>query len=157
MTAGGTRTTGRIITLVGAAMFGVFFIIAFVVRRTSIDDDHVNLVAGLLAYGFLAFVVILLLRGRRRRPGAVQRAATRYLSGHPAVVSWLGTPVSVTLPGGEDGGGSPGQMSVTVEVAGPLGSASADLVLARLGREWEVLQAVLVLDGERVRLTPSRP
>jgi len=148
--------TGRLLTLTGALLFGVFFVVAFVFRRTGVSQETLSIVAGVMAYGFIAFAAAIAWRAWRRRPGPAERAVSRYLSTHPAVVAWLGTPLTLEMPAVPDPDGRPGQANLTVAVAGPLGDASADIVLARLNREWEVLHAVLVLDGERVPLTPLK-
>jgi len=147
---------GRLLTLAGAVMFGVFFVVAFIFRRTGVDESALSIVAGVLAYSFIAFAALVVWRAWRGRPGPAERAVSRYLSTHPAVVAWLGTPIAMQMPDVPEGRGGPGQANLTVPVTGPLGEASADIVLARLNREWEVLHAVLVMDGERVPLTPVR-
>jgi hypothetical protein len=149
---------GRLITLTGAVLFAVFFVVAFLVRNAGVgSEDTLSMIAGLLAYAFIAFAAVVAFRAWRRRPQAAERAIHSYLSTHPAVLSWLGTPLEVRVPGDLEARDVPGQTNAVVDVEGPLGAAQADLVLARLGREWEVLQAVLVLDGERVKLTKTGP
>ena len=71
-----------------------------------------------------------------------------------AMRSWIGHPLQVTVPQ-VPAGDAPGQANLTVEVAGPLATGTVEMILARLGREWEVLNAVLVTDGERVPLAPA--
>ena len=39
-----------------------------------------------------------------------------------------------------------------VPVSGPADSGHVDLVMARIARDWEVLSATLVVDGDRVQL-----
>lgn len=148
---------GRLLTLVGGLMFGVFFVVAWVFRHSGVSEDLLSLVAGVLAYGFLVFAAVVGWRVWRRRPGRAERAVSTYLSTHPAVVAWLGTPLRLEMPEVPEALAGPGQANLTVPVHGPLGDASADIVLARLNRDWEVLRAVLVMDGERVPLTPVRP
>ncbi len=74
-----------------------------------------------------------------------------YLARHPQVVETVGEPVEVRMPPGSTGRGH-GQANVIADVSGPRGEARAELALARLGREWEVLDGALLIDGRRVPL-----
>jgi hypothetical protein len=49
-------------------------------------------------------------------------------------------------------GTGPAQANLDLVVSGPDGIARVDLVMARMGRRWEVLTATLVSEGERVSL-----
>jgi hypothetical protein len=48
------------------------------------------------------------------------------------------------------------QANLVVPVSGPADSGHVDLVMARIGRDWEVLSATLVVDGDRVRLAEGQ-
>jgi len=146
---------GRLVVLTGAVVFAAFLLVAVVLGQAGVGQQRLSLIGGLLAYGYIAFAAAVAVRAWRARPSRAQRAVHRYLSEHPAVVTWFGTPLRLDMPNQPDPGG-PGQANVTVGVAGPLGEASAEVVLARLNRDWEVLRAVLVMDGERVPLAPVR-
>jgi hypothetical protein len=148
---------GRAVVLAAAVMFAAFFVVAFVFRRLGVDQDTLSIVAGVFAYAYLGLAAVIGVRAWRARPSGGARAVRRYLTMQPAVEDWVGSPVEVEVPVLRDDAGHPGQANVTVAVSGPRGTATADLVLARLGREWEVLQAELVRDGERMRLTTARP
>jgi hypothetical protein len=59
----------------------------------------------------------------------------------------------VGAPEGEGPTGSgAAQANLVVPVSGPGDSGQVDLVMARIARDWEVLSATLVVDGDRVRL-----
>lgn len=150
--------TDRLLMLTGGVMFGVFLIVAFTFRRLDVSQDTLSVVGGTFAYGFLAAAAVILVRGWLRRGLPVEPAIARYLEGHPAVVQEVGTPVSVQVPP-EVRGWARGhaQANVRVDVTGPAGVAVADLVMARLGREWEILSGALVLDGRRVPLEGAAP
>jgi Cytochrome oxidase complex assembly protein 1 len=149
------NSPGRTITLTGAWVFGIYFVIAFTFRRFGVSQDTLTIVAGVLAYAFLAFVLVVGLIAWRRRPGGVEQAVSGYLEGHPTVTGLLGEPIEVAVPTSVaqakavDGG----QVNVSAVVSGPRGNADADLVLARLGRRWEVLDGSVEHDGERHALS----
>ena len=146
---------GRALTMGAAVMFGVFFIAAAIATGYA-GRDGASVVAGVLAYAYLLYAAILVGNHLLKRPKGAERAVRVYLERHPAMGAWIGEPVKVALPSlpAVDG---PGTVPVTAEVSGPLGSGTVEMNLARLGREWEVLDAVLVTDGERVPLpSPGR-
>jgi Cytochrome oxidase complex assembly protein 1 len=69
------------------------------------------------------------------------------------VASAVGRPVAAGEPEGEGpAGGGAAQANLRVPVSGPADEGRVDLVMARVAREWEVLSATLVVDGDRVRL-----
>jgi Cytochrome oxidase complex assembly protein 1 len=145
------QNPGRTITLVGASMMGVFFIVAFIFRRVGVSQDTLTIVAGTFAYGFLAFALVVGVLAWRRRPGGIEQAVSAYLSRNRTMVDLLGEPLVVAVPtamaDSEQAEGA--QVNVAAVVSGPRGAADADLVLARLGRRWEVLDATVEHDGER--------
>lgn len=148
----------RTIMLTAATLFGIFFVIAFVVRRTDASQDVVSIAGGVLAYVFLVAVALILLRGWRRRGQDVERPIGAFLADHPTVLEAVGRPVSVGTPRGQvPTGTGPGQANLTVPVSGPGGRADVDLVLARLERRWEILSAALVRDGSRLPLSGGVP
>lgn len=151
MTAGGTQRT---LMLVAGVLFGAFLIVAFVFRRLDISQETLSIVGGVMAYVFLATVVVVVWRGWRRARREPGIAARRYLSRHPAVAEVVGSPVHVGSPEGDvpAGAASAAQANLAVPVSGPEGEARVDLVMARVAREWEVLSGTLVADGERVPL-----
>ena len=74
----------------------------------------------------------------RRHPAVAARSASRSRSGSPRGTSPPGAaPAQANLDG-------PGVRAGR--------NARVDLVMARLGRRWEVLSATLLVDGDRVRL-----
>jgi hypothetical protein len=108
---------------------------------------------GVFAYGFLTAVVAILVMGWRRRGRDAAGTAERFVARHPAVLTSVGRPVRVGRPEGEVPSGSgAAQANLIVPVGGPKGDGRVDLVMARLARQWEVLSATLVVDGDRVRL-----
>jgi hypothetical protein len=136
-------------------MFGVFFIAAAVATGYA-GRDGASVVAGVMSYGYLMYAAVIVGHRYLRRPRGAERAVRAYLEHHPAMSSWIGRPVRVEAPDmpGPDG---PGTASVTVAVSGPVGRGTVEMNLARLNREWEVLDAVLLTDGERVPLgSPGR-
>lgn len=158
MTARTPVPVGRLLMLGGAVVFGAFFVVAFCVRQLDMGSEHtLSVVGGVLAWVFLAYAAVVGTVAWRRRSGAAERAVCVYLERHPGVMSWLGTPVRVQVPGGADSSATASQQNVTAVVTGPLGQAQAHVVLARLGRSWEVLQGELEMDGSRVRLTEVAP
>jgi hypothetical protein len=147
------RGSQRTVLLVGAFMFGTFAVVAFVFRRLDISQDTLSIVGGVFAYFFLVVVAVVAIRGWRRRLRDPDRAAARYVARHPAVVAAVGRPVDVGRAQGlMPSGGGAAQANLVVPVSGPEGEGWVDLVMARLGRDWEVLSATLVTDGDRVRL-----
>jgi hypothetical protein len=144
---------GRALTIGAAVMFGAFFIAAAVATAAA-GRDGASVVAGVMAYAYLAFAAVVVGRHLLRRPKGAERAVRTYLSRQPAMGSHIGEPVQVTLPRLPAADG-PGQANISVEVSGPLGTGTVEMSIARLGREWEVLQAILVTDGTRVPLAPA--
>jgi len=145
----------RALSLGAAVMFGVFFIAAAVATGYH-GREGASVVAGVLSYVYLMFAVVIVGHWFVTRPRGAERAVKAYLVHHPAMASWIGEPLRVEAPPmpGSDG---PGTASVTLQVSGPVGSGTVEMNLARLGRDWEVLDAVLLTDGERVPLAaPGR-
>jgi membrane protein implicated in regulation of membrane protease activity len=141
--------TQRTILLTGALVLGVFFLVAFGFRRAGVSQETLSIVA----YLFLAAVVATLVIGWRRRGGDAASAAERFVGRHPAVVESVGRPLEVGRPEGEvPAGRGAAQANLMVPVSGPGGTGTVDLVMARLARQWEVLSATLLVDGDRVRL-----
>src|SRR5262245_25924772 len=124
------------------------------------------MVSGAVAVSVLVVISVGWFVERRRPAGgwfarlhtserqAEERGVARYLMEHPRVTETLGTPVGVGAPeGGARLGRDPGQANLELPLWGPMGEATAELVMAKLGPHWEVLSGKLVLDGERVSLT----
>jgi hypothetical protein len=146
-----SRRTQRTVLLTGAVLFGLFFLVAFGFRRAGVSQDALSIVGGVLAYAFLVAVVVALVIGWRGRDAGA--AAARFVGRHPAVVESLGRPLEVGRPEGEmPSGRAAAQANLMVPVSGPGGTGKVDLVMARMRREWEVLSATLLVDGDRVRL-----
>lgn len=145
--------TERRLLLAGGVMFGAFLVVAFTFRRLDVSQETLSLVGGAFAYGFLLTAAVILVIGWRRRGVSMPAAIARFLEGHPAVVRAVGSPITVEAPPAQ-GGPARGhaQANVRVTVTGPQGSAVADLVMARLDREWEVLSGALEGEGRRVPL-----
>lgn len=153
------RAAQRTLMLVAGVLFGSFAVVAFVFRRQHISDGRLSIVGGVMAYAFLALIVVVVWRSWRRarhQPGA---AAKRYVSRHPAVAEVVGTPVHVGPPEGDVplAGATAAQANLMVPVSGPEGDARVNLVMARIAREWEVLSGTLVAGGERVPLAAGPP
>lgn len=145
--------TQRTLMLAAAWMFGLFFVVAAVFRGLDASQDTLAVVAGVFAYAFIAMAAFILLRGWRRRGRDAAGAASRFVEGHPAVLAAVGSPAEVGSPEGEiPAGTGAAQANLVVPVSGPADSGHVDLVMARIGRDWEVLSATLVVDGDRVRL-----
>lgn len=145
--------TSRKVLIVGAVLFGAFAIVAFTFRRTGVSQETLSIVGGVFAYVFLAAVAWIVVASWRRRGRDAAGAAERFVARHPAVLEWVGHPVDVGRPEGEVPSGSgPAQANLMVPIGGPDGVGRVDLVMARLSRQWEVLSATLVVDGDRVRL-----
>lgn len=147
------RGSSRSVLIVGAVLFGAFAIVAFTFRRTGVSQETLSIVAGVFAYAFLAAVAWIVVSGWRRRGRDAAGAAERFVARHPAVLESVGRPVRVGRPEGDVPTGSgAAQANLVVRVSGPDGVGRVDLVMARLARQWEVLSATLVVDGDRVRL-----
>jgi hypothetical protein len=145
--------TQRLLLLTAAWFFAVFLVVAFVWRRVDASQETLSIVAGITAYLFLLAAAVILFRGWRRGSAGAVGAARRFVEGHPAVASAVGRPVAAGEPEGEaPAGGGAAQANLRVPVSGPADEGRVDLVMARVAREWEVLSATLVVDGDRVRL-----
>ena len=145
--------TYRALMITAAWLFGIFLVVAFVFRRVDGSQETLSVIAGVTAWVFLVAAAVILFRGWRGRGTDAVGAATRYVQGHPSVLRAVGRPLEVGAPEGEvPGGVGPAQMNLVVPVSGPADEGHVDLVMARLGRDWEVLSATLVVDGDRVRL-----
>jgi hypothetical protein len=145
--------TQRTLLLAAAWMFGLFFVVAAVFRGLDASQDTLAVVAGVFAYAFIAVAAVILFRGWRRRGRDAAGTATRFVEGHPAVSAAVGSPAEVGDPEGEvPAGTGAAQANLVVPVSGPADSGHVDLVMARIARDWEVLSATLVVDGDRVKL-----
>lgn len=145
--------TQRRLLVIGALAFGSFALIAFVVRQAGGSQETVSIIGGAAAYGFLIAAIVILIRGWRNRGAGDREAIGAWLREHPGVVGELGSPVVVGRPGGDALGPGHGQANVVVPLSGPAGRGVAQLSLARLGREWEILGGVLEVRGERMPLS----
>ncbi len=122
-------------------------------RRLEVSQQTLSIVGGVAAYLFLAAVAVILVRAWRVKGTDAAGEAVEFVRRHPMVAATVGTPPHVGEPEGEVPRGSgPAQANLDVVVSGPDGLARADLVMARMGRRWEVLSATLVSEGERVSL-----
>ncbi len=145
----------RPMLILGAIYFGAFAVIAFTFQRLDVSQETLSIVGGAMAYAFLASLGVVWVVHRRRRRGLSDRIVVEYLREHPRVQQTVGRPVEVGTPHGDvhlqaKGGGT---ATLRVPVAGPMGDATADLVVAKLDAHWEVLGGELEVDGERVPLT----
>jgi hypothetical protein len=148
------QTPQRLLIAGGATMLGVFAVIAFIFRRADGSQDTLSLIGGLMAYAFIAFAIVILVMGWRRRGElAARETAQRYLRDHDAVGRAVGRPVRVHLhQGGRVRPAETGQVNVAADVAGPLGSAEATVVLAKVAEHWEPVGGELVAEQRTVRL-----
>lgn len=149
----------RTILVLGGVVFGTFFIAALVMRQTGVSESTISIVGGVMAYGFIVLAAVAWLRHRSRR-ARPDEAAAAFLRRHPGVERVVGRPVEVSpaAPGSPSGPvKGAGQASVLMVCRGSHGEAHADVVMARIRRGWEVLQAELLVDGDRVPLTRSTP
>jgi hypothetical protein len=144
--------TQRRLLIVGGLAFGTFAIATLVIRRLDGSDQTLSLVGGVVGYVFLVVAVVILVRGWRNRGAGDKDAVGAFLRGHPAVAEAVGSPVSVGRAGGDVLGRGHGQATLSVPVSGPAGRGTAEIVMARLGREWEILGGTLEVHGERVPL-----
>lgn len=150
--------TQRTLLITAAWIFGLFLVVAFTFRRVGGSQDALGVVAGVGAYVFLAAAALILWRGWRRGTRDAGATAQRFAIGHPAVVEALGEPVEVGDPEGEIPRGSgAAQANLAIPVRGTEESGTVDLVMARIGRHWEVLSATLEVDGDRVPLADGGP
>lgn len=148
-----TTPPARSIPLLGGVMFGVFFVIAFTLRRLDVSTDATTVVAGIFAYAFLAAVALILVMAWRAREGtAARRVAERFLIENAQVRRATGTPERVVVEHPGRLGGDAGQLTLPARVVGPLAEAQAQVIAARLGSAWEVLGGELEANGVRARL-----
>ncbi len=145
--------TQKRLLIVGALAFGTFAIATFTIQRTDGSQETLSIVGGAIAYGFLVLAAIILVRGWRNRSAGDRDAIAAFLSDHPAVTEAVGSPVTLGRPGGDVLGRTEGQATISVSVTGPGGSGIAELVMARLGRDWEILGGTLDAHGEEISLT----
>jgi hypothetical protein len=146
-------STQRALLLTAAVIFGLFGITAFVFRRMDVSQETLSIVGGLAAYLFLVVAVVIMVRAWRLKGTDAAVEAVEFVRRHPRVAAAVGTPPTIGEPDGEvPGGTGPAQANLDLVVSGPDGIARVDLVMARLGRRWEVLTATLVSEGERVSL-----
>jgi hypothetical protein len=97
--------------------------------------------------------VVIMVRAWRVKGTDAAAEAVEFVRRHPRVAAAVGTPPTIGDPEGEVPTGSgPAQANLDLVVSGPDGIARVDLVMARMGRRWEVLTATLVSEGERVSL-----
>ena len=155
-----SRRTQRTIVLIGAVLFGVFFLVAFGFRRAGISQEALSIVGGVLAYAFLAAVVAILVLARRRRGGDAAVAAEA-LRGPPPRGGRVGRQAVAGRAAGGRGavGRGAAQANLMVPVSGPEGTGMVDLVMARIARHWEVLSATSwwTATGCGWRRGPARP
>lgn len=145
--------TQKRLLIIGALAFGTFAIATFGVQRFGESQETLSIVGGIIGYGFLVLAAIVLVRGWRNRSAGDRSAIASFLAEHPAVVDAVGSPVTLGRPGGDVLGRSDGQATIVVPLSGPAGSGLAELVMARLGKEWEILGGTLEAHGEEVPLT----
>lgn len=149
--------TQKRLLIVGAFAFGTFAIATFVVQRWGASQETLSIVGGVIAYGFLVVAGVILVRGWRNRSAGDKTAIAAFLADHPAVTDAVGSPVTLGRAGGDVLSRSEGQATITVSVTGPAGSGIAELVMARLGRDWEILGGTLEAHGEEISLTRGVP
>lgn len=143
----------RTLMLTAAWLFGIFLVVAFIFRRVNASQHTLSIIAGMTAYVYLVAAALILFRAWRRRSRDAGLAAKVFVAGHPAVPLAVGRPVEVGHPEGEiPAGKGPAQANLVVPVSGPADEGQVDLVMARMSRDWEVLSATLVVDGDRVSL-----
>lgn len=143
----------RTLLLTAAVIFGVFGITAFVFARLDVSQETLSIVGGVAAYLFLAVAVVVMVRAWRVKGTDAAAEAVEFVRRHPRVAAAVGTPPTIGDPEGEvPTGTGPAQANLDLVVSGPDGIARVDLVMARMGRRWEVLTATLVAEGERVSL-----
>ncbi len=129
--------TARLVPLGGAVVFGVFFIVAAVLRFSGVGDDVTVRVAGGMAYAFLAFVAVALVMWRSRSRLRARHVATDALTAEQSLVAQVGSPVAVRVadapppPRGEP-------WPVAAHVAGPSGAADVIVTLQRERGDWVV-------------------
>ena len=139
--------------LTAAVIFGLFGIIALVFRGMDVSQESLSIVGGIAAYLFLAAVAVILLRAWRVRGTDAAEEAVAFVRTHPLVIAAVGVPPNVGEPAGEvptGAGAAPANRDIVV--SGPDGLARVDLVMARMGRRWEVVSATLVSEGQHVSL-----
>lgn len=149
--------TYRQLMIAAAWVFGVFLVVAFTFRRVDGSQATLGVIAGVAAYLFLVAAAIILVRGWRRRGTDAATAALEYVEGHPVVGRAVGRPTEVGDVAGEvPAGEGAAQANLVIPVSGPADEGEVELVMARIAREWEVLSATLVVDGDRIRLSGGR-
>lgn len=129
--------TGRLVQLGGAVVFGVFFLVAAVLRFSGVGDDVTVRVAGGMAYAFLAFLVVALVMSRSRSRLRARHVTADMLAGEQALIAQVGSPVAVDVA---DAAPPPrGELwAVAADVSGPSGSVPVTVTLRRERGDWVV-------------------
>lgn len=128
--------TARLLPLAGAVVFGVFFIVAFVLRQAGVGDDVTVRVAGGLAYAFLAFAAAVAITAPTRSRERARRVAVAALTHEQALITRLGSPLTARVrPGGAPPrDGSP--WALTVDMEGPLDTDTVQASMVRERGDW---------------------
>ncbi len=135
----------RAIVILGIAFFAVYAVVALILARTGFANSE-GVAAGVMAYLFLMAVLILWFIERRRRtqPGPV---AEEFLMNNRDIADMIGAPIRVAIPSAPPAGKGAGQVSVDAFITGPDGSGEATVVMARLGKGFQVLGAEVDVAG----------
>lgn len=148
----------RSLVMGGATMLGLFAIVSIVLGGSDSRDDNLSVAAGVFAYAFIAFALIVgffAWRGKELR--AVHRQAEQFIDEHPTVRREIGEPVDVRMrPTRSERSEDGGQITMPALVAGPLGEGDASAVAIRIGEDWSIAGGSLTLgDDPLIReLTP---
>ena len=135
----------RTFWFLAGAVFGVFDIAVYIVRRVGASSRAVDIVAAALSLGFLLCVAWLAVAHWRSRGGPAG-AARRFLAESVEVQSALGGEIRIADVQAERDG------TVSAELTGERGAGEAKLQLERDGSRWAVTRATLATGDLRVAL-----
>jgi hypothetical protein len=143
----------RALVLGGAAMLGVFGIVAFVLQRADAGDDALSVVGGVLAYGFIAFAALvgyLAWKGTPRR--RAHQVAERFLADSEVVGRVVGKPVDVRLRPSRTREIDGSHLEIVGEVGGQLAQADVSATVAPEGDTWRVVDGRVAADDRTLPL-----
>ena len=135
----------RAFWFLAGAVFGLFDVAVYVVRKVGASNRAVDIAAAVLSAAFLVCVAGLAAAHLRTRGGPTG-AARRFLSQSPEVQSALGGEIRIA----DMTTTSSGRLSA--ELTGERGVGEAELHVERDGTRWEVTSGTLATGDLRVAL-----
>ena len=147
----------RALVLGGAVMLGLFGIVSFFFRGSESGTDQLSLAAGIFAYAFIAFAILVgVLAWTGRGVRDAHGIAERFLQEDAAIGREVGKPVDVTLrPRRTVASERGGRLTIPADVGGPLGLGTATVAVEREGESWRVVESDFTLDEDAIPPDPG--